>query len=252
MRRARWLLALDHALGRHGLPPRTLGTDLLVPDYTDVLHRGLVEERDVPGAQVPATADPDAAAAAREPYLAERERVVASLDLHPLRPPPAVPERLYTVGRHFWSVWHRGFREVERYRVHHHLRQQVMRRVLDRIGDRTEIVVVAHSLGGLVALDLLAHLPPGTRVRRLVSIGSPAGWPSLHRGVREQATFPYDRIGSWVDLHSLSDLVPFRRGSVRVYPEAIDVVVPLPVLRHGAEFYLGTPVAGRVLADALR
>lgn len=253
VRSARWLVALDGALAEHGLAPRRPGVDLLVPDYTDVLRRGLEEDAPVPDADVPVTYDPDAAALARPAYMRERARLALDLGLHDRhREPRALPVPLYETGRRTWTVLSPGFRHVERYRRHRALRHQVLHRVHQRVQEVDEVVVVAHSLGSLVAIDLLTHLPPHLRVRRLVTVGSPAGWPSLHRGARSEETFPYDRVGSWVDLHSLSDLVPLGRGTHRLYPAAIDVVVPLPALRHGAELYLGLPVTGRVLADALR
>ncbi len=266
VRGGRWRTALDRALVGQGLSPLLPGVDLLAPDYVDLLagsaprpcpcsHPGHPGHRVPPGP----TYDAARAAAARPRFMDERQRVADLLGA----PSPArhlVPAPVYELGRHAWGAVSRPMRHVEHYRRRPALRQAVLSRVLETLAGRRrsagteddDVVVVAHSLGALVALDLLPHLPGGTRVPRLVTLGSPAGWPSLHRGPgRSEGSFPYDRVGSWVNLHSPWDLVPLGRGSARLFPAAVDVPVVLPPARHGAELYLGVPVVARVLADAL-
>lgn len=250
VRGGRWRAALDRALAGHGLPPLRPGDDLLAPDYVDLLAGG---RRVTAPALPPPTYDGSRAAAAREGFMAERLRVAAWLQA-PAAGRHLVPSPVYEAGRHTWGVVSRTMRHVEHYRRHAPMRHGVVRRVLDALDDRRsdEVVVVAHSLGSLVALDLLPHLPPGLRVARLITLGSPAGWPSLHRGSdRSGRTFPYDRVGSWVNLHSPRDLVPLGRGSDRLFPAAVDLRVTLPPARHGAELYVGVPVFAEVLAEVL-
>ena len=250
VRGGRWLAALDRALGGHGLPARRPAEDLLVPDYVDLLAGGARLGAPTPPAP---TYDADRAAAARERFMVERNRVARWLQA-PGGGRQLVPTPVYEAGRHTWGAVHRPMRHVEHYRRHAAMRHGVLARVLDALAERRgdDVVVVAHSLGSLVALDLLPHLPAGLRVRRMITLGSPAGWPSLHRGPgRHGGTFPYDRVGSWVNLHSPRDLVSLGRGSARLFPAAVDLRVRLPAARHGAELYLGVPALARVLADAL-
>ncbi|VXB75607.1 hypothetical protein [Nocardioides sp. AX2bis] len=256
VRGGRWRSALDRALASHGLAPLRQGEDLLVPDYVDLLAGDRVLP--VPPACEP-TYDAVGAAAARGAFMVERQRLADVLGA-PVAGRHLVPSPVYEAGRHLWGAVSASMRHVEHYRRDPALRHRVLDRVLTGLdararpatGDDDEVVVLAHSLGSLVALDLLPHLPAGVRVPRLVTLGSPAGWPSLHRGPgRTQASFPYDRVGSWVNLHSPRDLVPLGRGSARLFPAAVDLPVRLPPARHGAELYLGVPAVARVLADAL-
>ncbi len=258
VRAGAWLTALDAALIGHGAPAQWSAEQLVAPDYVDLLREG-GRASDV--APPTPTYDADRARQARAGFMAERSLLARRLDPTGRGGGRALPGVVYETGRHTWGVLSPSMRHVEGYRRHGALRRRVLRRVLDdlaaHLGDldpagRREIVVVAHSLGSLVALDLLPYLPDGLRVRRLVTLGSPAGWPSLHRGSgRGDDQFPYDRVDSWVNLHSPRDLVPLGRGSARLFPAAVDVRADLPTARHAAELYVGVPVFGRVLAEAL-
>ena len=252
MRSGAWLAAAENAaLVGHGVPARERSALLLVPDYVDLLRQGArVPRTDAP----PLTGDPGRSAAARAAYVAERARVAGELSVPADGSPTGrVPPAVWETGRHAWGLVSASMRHVERYRRHAHLRHAVLHEVLGSLeGRRGDLVVVAHSLGSLVALDLLPHLPTELRVRRLVTLGSPAGWPSLHRATeRGDAAFPYDRVGSWVNIHSPLDLVPLGRGTSALFPAAVDVTTRLPAARHKAELYVGTDVFARVLAGQL-
>lgn len=71
--------------------------------------------------------------------------------------------------------------QVRRYVRDEPLRGAILRHLLDQdFGD--EIVLIGHSLGSVIAIDLLDHLPEHVHVRRFLTIGSPAAAPSLHEG----------------------------------------------------------------------
>ncbi len=79
-------------------------------------------------------------------------------------------------------------------------------------------VVVAHSLGSLVAWDLLAD--PRIEMDLLVTLGSPLSQPAVEV---EPLTFPYDRIGAWLNVVHLLDPVPAGRGLAASFPAACDL-----------------------------
>lgn len=85
------------------------------------------------------------------------------------------------------------------------------------------VVVLAHSLGSIVALDLLVE--PPTDIDLLVTIGSPAGHAAVASGL-DLASFPYDAVAGWVNVVHLLDPVPFGRGLADRFPAAHDVYLP--------------------------
>ncbi len=124
--------------------------------------------------------------------------------------------------------------------------------VLDAVGDaidRTEgeVVIVAHSLGSLVALDLLDEAAIRERTALLVTAGSPLGLDAVYRNLRTPgALHPgVEWISAWDpdDFGALGHpLTPLYGGpleDVRVDNPADEV--------HSIERYLGhEPVARRI------
>lgn len=68
-------------------------------------------------------------------------------------------------------------KQVHRYLLDAELREKARGRVLDTVGEDTR-VVVAHSLGSVVAYEALCARP-GHGVRALITVGSPLGIPNL-------------------------------------------------------------------------
>lgn len=82
-------------------------------------------------------------------------------------------------------------------------------------------VVIAHSLGSVVAWDLLAD--PRIEIDLLVTLGSPLTQPAV---VVDPIAFPYDRVGAWLNVVHLLDPVPAGRGLGESFPAACDVFLP--------------------------
>lgn len=87
-------------------------------------------------------------------------------------------------------------------------------------------VVVAHSLGSVVAWDLLAD--PRIDVDLLITLGSPLAHPVIQASAW---AFPYDRVGAWLNVVHLLDPVPAGRGLRDAFPAACDAFLsPVPDL----------------------
>ena len=87
-------------------------------------------------------------------------------------------------------------------------------------------VVVAHSLGSVVAWDLLAD--PRIDIDLLVTLGSPLAHPAIQASA---AAFPYHRVGAWLNVVHLLDPVPAGRGLRDAFPAACDAFLsPVPDL----------------------
>ena len=65
------------------------------------------------------------------------------------------------------------FKEANRYRRSAGRRSAVLRRILAALPDAGDLVVIAHSLGSVVARDLMYHLPAKLHLRLLITIGTP-------------------------------------------------------------------------------
>lgn len=86
-------------------------------------------------------------------------------------------------------------------------------------------VLIAHSLGSVVALDLL--LDPRVELDLLVTVGSPLGHEAVHGDLPIADAFPYDRVGGWLNVVHLLDPVPLGRGLHPRFPAAHDAFVPM-------------------------
>lgn len=139
--------------------------------------------------------------------------------------------------------------EAKIYAHHRSVRASVLREVVEQIPDTDEIVVVAHSLGSVIAADLLTRLPAHTRVRALVTLGSPLAsdmWKRL-RSLAED--FPYDRVDAWINVFDPRDAVTYGRGVAARFPMAVDVSVDIRT--HSVRGYASHPAVGALLGHHL-
>ncbi|WP_448638653.1 hypothetical protein [Geodermatophilus sp. URMC 63] len=142
--------------------------------------------------------------------------------------------------------------QVDRYISNDGLRGAILRRVLEHLPNEGELVLIGHSLGSVVAIDLLDHLPVGVEVKRLVTIGSPAGSPFIHaKSERLLKRFPYGVVGDWVNLYGRADGVTAGRGLAGTFPAARDVVIAVGP-RHAAKAYFEHPSVRALIGEALQ
>jgi hypothetical protein len=134
---------------------------------------------------------------------------------------------------------------VRRYEYNRKARWNTWHSVLNQLPKSGSMIVVAHSLGSVVAVDLLTKLPPNLRIELLLTIGSPL---ALRRLGNPDANkdFPYDRVGAWVNLYDPGDIVTLGRGVGRRFKAACDIAVQTGS-SHDAEGYLSTRAAAAVI-----
>ncbi|GAA4301214.1 GPI inositol-deacylase [Klenkia terrae] len=142
-------------------------------------------------------------------------------------------------------------KQVTRYLKNEGVRGAILRNVLEQLPVEGSIVLVGHSLGSVVAIDLLDHLPAQVHVRRLITVGSPAGSPFLHEKTdRLLKRFPYGTVRDWANLYGRLDPITAGRGLGGTFPAAQDF--PLAVgVSHGAEFYLQHSHVATLLGEAV-
>ena len=97
------------------------------------------------------------------------------------------------------------------YRKDEARRHAIWSRVLDSIELRTPLVLVGHSLGSAIAIDLLKRLQ-GNHVQLLLTLGSPLGAIRLAGDHGVDTVFPYDVLDYWVNMYDALDPVTQGRG----------------------------------------
>lgn len=149
-----------------------------------------------------------------------------------------------------------GMREAGHYRHDDQVRSAVLDRVASRIHQADgPVVVLAHSLGSVVALDAL-HVR-SIHVDLLLSVGSPLGLSDFWGKAWESpATFPYDRLGGWMNVVNVRDPVVWGRGAQHRFSQTFDAFIDEgdgltgPNNFHDASTYASSELVGRAVASA--
>lgn len=136
----------------------------------------------------------------------------------------------------------------------------VERDVHRTLPDGGELVLIGHSLGSIVAYDLLTRLPESYRVRLFVTAGSPLGYPIVQNNllgrVRGQKPVIPSVVpqtpGAWLNAYDVLDFVALVHPLAGTYTEGVrgqlsDERTYNPTGPHAIEDYLADPdVAGPV------
>lgn len=100
-----------------------------------------------------------------------------------------------------------AFRDVAAYLDRDAIRKLVLDSVLDAVPRSGRIVLVSHSLGTVVAMDLLTRLPDDVEVVRLVTAGSPLGMDSVFTRLLSGGPRHPERVGAWLNAWCAPDAV---------------------------------------------
>lgn len=168
------------------------------------------------------------------------------------------------VGERLLIAW---LKQVRTYFTQPEIRQQIQNRFVEAISADTQ-VVVAHSLGSVVAYEALsAH--PEWAVRSLVTLGSPLGIRNVildrlipapmrdGKGMRGQ--WP-GSVAQWTNIADRADFVALVKSLKHVYPEPpaqdpiVDIEIDNGMSAHKVDRYLtaretGAAIAAGFLAD---
>ncbi|MFD3704431.1 trypsin-like serine peptidase [Nocardia sp. NPDC058658] len=97
------------------------------------------------------------------------------------------------------------FKDVAAYLDNERVRKSVLDTVLTDIPTEGELILVSHSLGTVVALDLLTQLPRELNVRLLVTAGSPLGLDGVYRKLLSGGPSRPERVGEWLNTWYAGD-----------------------------------------------
>lgn len=254
VRHDEWYEALTSSLESHGIdPPSLTSPRMICPDYVDLLKLPSSQRVDEPDETSKPTGTKFERLAIRAAYgRAQREAIV---DLPDLSNSMGLAGFGQQVEPDLAAHLKRDLRDAAAYLANKSLRAAILHRVIHEIGKQRDLIVIGHSLGSLVAIDLLAHLPARLQIRRLITLGSPAGNLSTMRKRPEVLLrdFPFHRVDGWFNAFNPWDLVPRGLGLAPHFPAASDLRIdmgPAPV--HSAARHLRHPAVTKLIADAIR
>ncbi|MFG2785708.1 hypothetical protein ACGFY7_48815 [Streptomyces prunicolor] len=265
-----WLPAINDGLTRAGAAELLAEPDVAVAFYGDVFR---------PESEFLAVGDP--------PYTAanvaggfEQELLLAwwqaAADSDPSVVPPdadtlvATPRsvqaalRALSGSRFFAGLALRAMvsdlKQVRRYLADPDLRARILARVTDQISQDTR-VVVAHSLGSVVAYEALCARP-GHPARALITLGSPLGIshlilhrlqpPPLTLGDRPRGVWPGGERLVWTNLADGGDVVALVKDLRPAFGEQVrGAVVHNGATAHDATAYLTDQLCGQAIRDGL-
>lgn len=241
-----WRRALVTALadaGHHGLDD----VEVVAPKYPDVL-RGSDSE-----AVLPAETVADLPRDEAKRHRREVERRTALLEAR--------------IGHHDAGTgWHGGhgavdiglavgpFTQAHNYLTKPRVRAEVLQRALAQVPASGRLVVVGHSLGSVIAADLLRRLPRDVDVVGMVTIGSPLGHARFDVDrLADRLEAPPANLGWWVNFWNELDPVTSHRGVSAVVPWVLDRRVQAPLLAdpHAAVGYLADPAVAAAVGFGL-
>lgn len=148
-------------------------------------------------------------------------------------------------------------KQVSRYLLDPRVRQVARARVIAQITPATR-VVIAHSLGSVVAYEALCALP-GHSVRALVTIGSPLGIPNLIFDRLDPApqagrgVWPGPEGLVWTNLADAGDVVALVKDLRGRFGDRVrNAVVHNGAHAHDATAYLTDRLTGDAISGGLR
>ena len=254
VRHDEWYDELVSSLEDHGIEVPELDSPRIIsPDYVDLLKLPPHQRVDEPDETPRSTGTRSERLTVRAAYArAQRE---ATLDLPELSSSIGLAGVGQQVDPDLGAHLRRDLRDAAHYLSNKALRAAILHRVIQHIGKQRDLVVIGHSLGSLVAIDLMAHLPAKVHVRRLITLGSPAGNLGTMRKRPEALLreFPFHHVDGWFNAFNPWDLVPRGLGLAPHFPAAYDLRLDLgPTPVHSAVRHLRHPAVVKLVADALR
>ena len=233
-----WVAAINEGLRTAQRSPLPEDLNIVEVNYADVLHDVLAG---MPDQQIEPATTSEA--------FARRQRMIR-LSMHPFTERPRSP---YDFAPKEWVTRMIMTRmpEIQRYRANPALRAAVRDSCLAQLPDG-EVILVAHSLGSVVAYDLLHYLPNTTHIEALLTIGSPMARRSWRTTLDPyRGHFPTGSVTTWVTLVNVGDWVTGGDGIHLWYPQAIDTYASLGLGNHAEVHYLACKPAGVVIGDAI-
>ncbi|MEU9736911.1 serine protease [Streptomyces sp. NPDC048002] len=145
------------------------------------------------------------------------------------------------------------FQDVARYLSDTRVREEVLATVAEAVPDSGALVLVTHSLGTVVGVDLMSRLPAGVDRVLLVTVGSPLGMDAVADRLLAGGPHRPGNVRGWLNAWSAADPVaigcPLReRGWGEVEQR---IVVNGTDRAHDITEYLSHTEVARAIGEAL-
>ena len=221
-----WRDLMSAALVELGYPGLFDGVECCAPKYPNTLRYPSDERHDLP----PQTS-PRVSSRERDELRWRVERATADLEralgMHTAgRRMPLAAETVPAVMK--------VIPQARRYLEDEATRANTLHRVLAALPETGQIVLLAHSLGSVIAADLLTRLPAGIEVSGVITVGSPAGLLGVRTGRDrlEALREPLPQVAWWLNVWGGADPVTGLRGISHRFPWVLDIVLPGHTASH--------------------
>lgn len=119
------------------------------------------------------------------------------------------------------------------------------------------VVVVAHSLGSVVAYNILYDLSAEYTITKLITVGSPLGVKWIKEKIKTPLKMPPRITGGWFNAFDRRDIVALNElnaGNFNISPPIVNFhgVNNFTENRHGIAGYLSDPTIAKVIFEALK
>ncbi|RPA59069.1 alpha/beta hydrolase [Gordonia oryzae] len=249
-----WLRALNRRLAQEGLDPIP-EDDVIAPYYADMLATSGIRA-DLPKVT---TTKESSDAKARAHFQTRQMTALRSVG----RDPNAQVlgwGGVLDAGNPAWVQGAARFApgeakhvvgQVNRYVNSKGLRGAIVRKVLGKLPPDGEVVLVGHSLGSVVAIDVISRLPSNIRVKRFITIGSPVSSKIFGQSSGQLiANFPYADVDDWLNMFSPRDPITRGRGLSTAFSDVRDIRVNIGKTAHSADRYFDNSAVARAVSLA--
>ncbi len=145
------------------------------------------------------------------------------------------------------------FRDVADYLDHSDVRDHVLDTVMEHVPQSGRVVLVSHSLGTVVGMDLLSRLPDEVEVKHMITAGSPLGMDGVYKRLIAGGPQKPQRVSVWLNAWCAADAVAIGCPLNTAWgPFVTDVITSNPKERaHSIEEYLADERVATMIGRAL-
>ena len=153
------------------------------------------------------------------------------------------------------TLMHKFLIETYLYLSNSDFMHEVHYRIMSHLHPSKDHIIVAHSLGTVIAYNLL-HQFNHFRVHRFITLGSPLAFKVIQEKLNRPISRPPQLHGDWFNFYSPDDFLtafPLSEAPFNFEPPIINQAITTPVDKpHQITGYLAHPAVIKSIVDALK